>query len=188
MKVQNINQNTNFKGYKNIICYGFQTSDSKLNYMGMQLDNEGTPDLDNWRALKKRLAPQTNLPDDIVHFNVSAIPHIEPVVSLNGIVLADSELLNEDGLSQRDKKTNFQAYNLIASLTKRIANDSLFDWNKEITKVGTELYKEFRKIFDNQDNKAVYLLTQGTRKLVKEQVIAGKINKDIHKIMKQALK
>lgn len=187
MKIQNVNYNTNFKGYKNIICHGINSDASKLFYMGMQLDNVDTPDLDIWRNIRKRLSPQSNMPEDIISFNIASVPRIEPVVCFNGIVLADSELLREDTFSQNDKKTNFQVYKLIASLTKRISNEDFFESNYSKGKVGAELYKTFMRIVQD-DKKATYLLHQGISKKVSEQVVAGEINSIVHKIMRKALK
>ena len=190
MKINNLTTNTNFNGYKNLISYNIKSDGECFAYLGFQVDNNGVKDLDKWHEVLKHFDYDGDISpkDDTVIFTYARSYGYEPGVRLNSCVLADSELLNDDTIPENFKKASIKGYQFIANLTRRIMNDSLFDFEMaNVKNVAVGLYEELFDIFKD-GKQAMDLLTKGTLKLKKEQKTALCINKGVQKIMEKTFR
>lgn len=189
MRIDKLTTNTNFNGYKNLIGYNYKNESEEFAYLGFQVDNNGTKDLDKWHELLKYFEydGDIEIKDDIVIFTYANAPGYEAGVRLNSCVLADPEILNDDMFPDKFKKGSIKAYQFIANLTKRIMNDSLFNFDANIKKTVMGLYEELLEL-TKEEKKAVDILNFGVLKLKKEQETALKINRGVQKIMEKTFR
>jgi len=182
MKIEKIQNNINFNGYKNVISHTYQDKENNVfySYMGMQLNNEGEyKDLDTWKEINKGLTNKKNKTNDIVFqfFNQGK----KLFLTINDIWL---QPINAE--DQQNEKLILKAYTLIASLTRRIINTDFppEDENLYMTLVAVKKHLE---TFVTKDA-LTYLWAEGGRKSVKHYVTAEIINNHIDKSMKKYFK
>lgn len=120
----------NFKGYKNLISFDQEAQGNRLALFAAQLNNNDTPDLDNYKKLADypRCFNRGNI-DDTIMCVYSETPN-HRVMYLNNDILLNANELDEVArkLSQKDfsqvEKGYLKAYTQIANLTKQIMNNN----------------------------------------------------------------
>lgn len=190
MKINKLTTNTNFNGYKNLIGYGYKNKYEEFAYLGFQLDNNGTKDLDKWHEILKLFEYEGEITskDDTVIFTYAKVPQLEGGIRLNSCALADSGLLNDEYYPDKNKKSTIKAYQFVANLTKRIMNDNLFNFEyKAMAQVAQGLFEEMKEIFKDEKTAKDFLI-KGTLKLKKEQETAARINRGVQKIMEKTFR
>ncbi|MBQ7764032.1 hypothetical protein IJ384_01545 [bacterium] len=174
MRINNIQQNTNFKGYKNVISHtgiSEKFPDSYHSYMVMELNNEGEKDLDTWHLIQKKLRPNKELSNHIYFTHTSILGHTMTGVDEFNISL------NENS-KPKNEAVLIKANQLLASLTRRLSLNS-----EPISDGG--LYKTLIKLVEQlatmtgSKTLAEKMAYQVTSQPVKHRVTAELINKGI---------
>ena len=119
----------NFKGYKNLITFDQESKDNRLALFAVQLDNNGTKDLENYKQLTKFDKCFDSKMDDTLLCIYSENPNHRAMYLNNDILLSGNELKEA---SKKLSKKQFpqiesgylKAYTQLASLTKRIMTDN----------------------------------------------------------------
>lgn len=176
MKVNNINKNLSFNGYKNVISYTTELNKGDyFSYMGMKLDNEGEKDLDAWQEIQKNLF-KIKKPSDYIVFNMLTTRDSQNF-GVNQYLL-DTENV-KDAESERFM---LKGFDLLASLTRRINCTDFPTEDSEIYKTIIEVRNTLINLLT--DRKIAEELSMfGVRKLVKHYKTADLINKNIKKKM-----
>lgn len=190
------NNNLNFKGYKNFLGCDIQLPaiNSSLTSINLQLDNNGTRDLDAYRELRRLMGYEGDtLNNDVIHCMYSEIPSGK-FFFVNGKSLYDAnELKNLSRYSERndfikEEKAHLKAYTLLASLTRRIMNNELIPSDGEMYKVIENSFNMFKEMFGNDPKMGSGLVHICTLKQQKPDKIAIKINHVIDKAMRNYFK
>ena len=200
--ITNINgTKTSFKGFKNIIANKISSSynDNGIAYVSMQLNDEGTNDLTQYKALKTMLElPQEDIDCDVITFT-----HMKREGKSSLLIMNNQNLLLGEELRfirenpskfkltpseyKKEEKICLRAYTFLASLTKRMMNTNLSSTDSEMGKVIKETHKTFTIILRNPHT-AFELINNGLLSLVHFQEIAADLNKTIAKTMHIFLK
>jgi len=171
---QNYQNNTNFKGFKNIIGDKYST----ISIMSMQLDNVGTKDLDAWKAIQKMLK-KTGKTSDVLTFGVLKMNEKPDVFIENFGLITD----NVKPSTQQDNLI-IKAYGLIASLTKRIMNSNTFEKNAEFREVVMpQTVDNLEKILGNRAL-AYATVSNALYSETPRQEVASDINQCVDDVMK----
>ena len=129
--------NTAFCGYKNVISNELKTVDGgSFSYLAMQLNDEGRPDLSEWRKIKSMQSEilQNTIAEDsvlsVVHINKNKFT--PGIMMLNEMPLIDGRALRDysikyagDESYKKCERFILKAYTLLASLSGRISVDSV---------------------------------------------------------------
>ena len=178
MRLHNIENNTNFKGFENVISYN--TTDMHRNnfsYMAMKLNDIGEKDLTKWHSVQKNLFPEQT-PSDYFIFHSINTPQ-DTQFSIDGMIL------DIENTTSREKETSFlKTFDLIASITKRIIYSNYPPENNKLYLTLEELHKALSKVFENKDVVG-YLCFCGATKDIKHYKTAELINSNISKKMAQ---
>ncbi len=143
--------------------------------MAMKLDDREKPDLTTWKDIQKNLFHIENPSDYIVFHSLST--------DSSDVFSASDRLLNlNDVKNNQDEKLMIRAFDLIASLTKRIASKDFHPEDSNIYFVIAELLKNLVTIFQNEEL-ATAITTEAAMKQVKNYKPAELINSQIHKYM-----
>lgn len=191
-----INNNINFKGYKNFLgCdIPLPEKNSSFTSINLQLNNEGARDLDAYRELRRLMGYKgEELNNDVIHCVYSELP-AGKFFFVNG-----KSLYNDEGLKElsrqceakdfiKEEKAHIKAYTLLASLTRRIINNGLVHRDSGMYKVIENSFNVFKEMFGNDpkigsDFVQVCALTEQ-----KPDKIAIKINRVIDKAMRNYFK
>lgn len=129
MKISNNYNMPNFKGYKNLITFDQESKGNRLALFAVQLDNNGTKDLENYKQLTKFDKCFDSKMDDTLLCIYSENPNHRAMYLNNDILLSGNELKEA---SKKLSKKQFpqiesgylKAYTQLASLTKRIMTDN----------------------------------------------------------------
>ena len=121
-----------FKGYKNIITNDIQFSrDSRMAFISMQLNDEGTPDLTEFKKVKEMSFIQDD--SDVFTMMYGKFKHMPEKLFFNSksLYLGEelSSLREECGDTynyKREENASMNAYTLMASLTKRMRANSQY--------------------------------------------------------------
>ena len=184
MKIQNNYNSPIFNGYKNVLASDFSSPASNFYVVSMQLDNKGNKDLDRWKEIKKSLNIE-NPEGDIIHFNYIKDKNsgYEAYV-VDNIDLPLITQLREGLVSAEDERKYIKLFDFMGSLTRRIFNDSLFERNRQIAEVALHSRNVFLRLFKNEEM-AVDAMDVLCQSEIKQQVVAGKINRRIQNSMKK---
>ena len=189
MKVQNIQVNQNFKGYKNIVSTSMDGSPIySYGFMAMKLNNEdGYRDLDVWKQIQKDLNPKAE-PSDYIVFQNTGFPLDEvDLFTVNEFLLDINNKNPKNPLINNKERLILKANTLVASLTKRIMNSNYSPEDSELSNTIVQAYNVLKNIFG--DAKAYeWAMLQGAMKRVKHHVTAKLINEGIDRNMKRFLK
>ena len=189
MKISNINHQQAFKGYKNIISHSMKVNEgNQIDFMAMQLDNEGEKDLDKWHDLQKRLYKGTSEPDDIIFFQSMKFMGKDLVMLNDFLINMHDEFKGQNNNFTKESETNYIRLNsLIASLTRRICHTENHPEDKNLYKTLVNVINRLTLIVGNK-NIAEQIGTQAARKTVKHRVVAQSINDAIGKNMAKYFK
>lgn len=195
MKINNCTT-PNFTGYRNVISDDIRGTNFRIAHLSMQLNDEGEKDLSKWKTIQK-------------HFNKIDRPEFKDIISLlyvedstetDYLFLSDKQLVFGQELAKKclkslgtskekdyleEEKVTLKAYTLLASLTRRLMQQSIPSedfYNKG--RVFERIYFSLSELM-NQDAAASYL----DRSLSKtHEKVAEFFNTGIQKTMKQFFK
>ena len=129
MKITNNYNMPAFRGYKNLISYTNEAKGNRLALFSVQLDNNGTKDLDNYKKLAQYNRNFTKADiDDTLMCLYSENPNGAAIYLNNDILLSGDELKD---VAQRMPANEFspieagylKAYTQLAGLSKRIISE-----------------------------------------------------------------
>ena len=194
MKINNIQNYTNFKGITNVTANDVKGEIERFTFLSMQLNDKETNDLTRLKELVK-LRPETSKKfEDVMTLSYSRIGN-HNVLLLDGNLLPNGETLNglrnayyEGKLSEeffnREEKFAIKAYTFLADITKRLMNQ-----NKPLDCDTLGKVKVFQEGCENikqhsiQEREAMIYMTDTMREHVPFQKVAGFFNRMIAKRM-----
>ena len=195
MKIQNITQQ-NFNGYKNFFCGETKEGNSSISYMSFQLTDEGTPDLTKWKNIRNL---STDLKSEQLNEDTITLLHIK-----NGknkeLIMNNKKLPNLKDLKQLDKfkkvdslyneEINFslKAYTFLANIFNRMQTCTLYDRDKDISKVIKTSIDRFNTISNNDKDWVCKFLDTTLTNYVDATKLAKTFNDHIIKTMANYLK
>lgn len=189
MKISNNYNMPNFKGYKNLISFDQEVQGNRLALFAVQLDNNGTKDLDNYKQLAKFDNCFESKMDDTLLCLYSETPNHRALYLNNDLLLNSNELKE---VSQKLPPKMFsqieagylKAYTQLASLTKRIMTDNSSTIKDEgMKKVMQNAQKILTSFCDGNPSYAFQIL-QNAFYNVSPQKSTSIINAGISKLLK----
>lgn len=203
-----INNNVNFKGYRNTLCsYNILTGNKLTTFIATQLDdNDGFKDLSNFKQLQAIQNPYADetASDVLSYYLIKDLKtglgysYLNNKSLYNGDELLDFEnnynsgLITESKFNQ-EKKFHMKAYTLLASLTKRMKNADFDISDNGILHTAEGLYRTLsslklnnRLIYNSQQ--AFDIVSIGCFKTIKLKVLAEAINIGISGTMEHFFK
>ena len=139
------NKQFNFKGYENLLSYteGIERKNN-ISVMAMKLNNEGRRDLDTWHNIQKSLNETSN-PSDYIIFHALNVGD-------KAIFSIDKKSLNLNNVKSRSEESLFlKIYELISSLTERIANTDFLTKNSHLDQTLVELNNNLKVVIADQN-------------------------------------
>lgn len=177
MRINAIQQNPNFKGYKNLICDMYEDKpQSKFAFITLQLTDDGQNDLAIWNKIQKDLLHKE--PKDTITFQMVETPRG------SNLYIADSPLdirLYKD--LPNDEKLALKTYSLLASLTKRIMSYSITTTDADMPRVLWSAREDIGKFLFNSIDEVNQIVYHSFLKNITDHKIAGLFNKTIQKKM-----
>lgn len=133
MNIRNNIINPAFSGYKNVIANNIESSDgSRMAFITMQLNDEGSKDLTQLREIRKYVPEKRANDNDILTLMYSKFRHQPEGLFFDGrsMYLGDELLMLREECGdtynyKREETAAMKAYTLMASLTKRMKNDKI---------------------------------------------------------------
>ena len=194
MKIQAINNNA-FSGYKNVIANQLEDENLRLSLLSLQLDNENMPDLDNLKSCRESFLSSSAKKD----CDIMSVLMLTDLKNNKESMLVDGEIIfsgdelkilkNKHG--ERFKKEYesiekgvLKINTLLASITRRIMQNSLTDRDANITNVVMQVTDFLNLIF--KDKMLTFSILNGA--FQKEDITrksAESINKQISKSMEK---
>lgn len=192
-----INNNINFKGYKNVIYNNMDSPMYKFRFMSMELNDEGCKDLTEFKKLQSLCGKQDC--GDTLHLVNSKVYNSDEYLFLNGrSMFKGSELkalyeqyADLDGYKDVYKKEEaaaLKAYTLIASITRRMMENSLCIMDSGITKVFQSALNTLTPMLNNNKNHAFNVLQISLMDNIPLEHVAETFNNYAAKHMKQFFK
>ena len=182
MRISLRNQNQSFSGYKNVIGDMYDKAPiSRFSFLSMQLDNNGTPDLDIWKTIQKDLYKIKD-PQDVITFQCVEIGGLGKKFYFGG------NSLNLKTVNSKNEALILKAFGLIASLTKRIIMTSLPTVDREMPKTILQTRENFLKFLENDADFVDNIIYTSVQSRFSKSHIAENMNKNVHKMMKAYLK
>lgn len=176
MNIMSINNTPQFKGFSNIVSNTvYEENGTTFSYMAMKLNDKEKPDLKIWRDIQENLFQMKNPSDYIIFHTFSSD-------SLDVFSASDRALHLKDIKSSQDERLMLRAFDLIASLTRRISSRDFHPEDSSLYSVIAELYKNLAINFENIAF-AEALTTEAVMKKVKHYKTAELINSQISKHM-----
>ena len=192
--------NISFKGYSNIVsAQKVNIGPLETSYIAFKLDDNGEKDLSKLREIRKlQKYPANYKNDDILTLiHVTDKKYEDLYFSENLMCWGEQLKVVKDAYVPHPvKKEEFKiieqahlkAYTLLASLTKRMAQDKFENEDADIKRVIQTLYKNLQiigrkdlRVFDRDE--AFELTSVGCLKISKYQSLAAKFNKKIASTM-----
>ena len=191
MKVTSISHQT-FNGYKNVFVNDAKSDAGyRFSFIAMQLDNNQTKDLEAWQELMKGSSqPQ----DDILTAVYLKTQNKDGNLFLgNRVILAGDKLAylrkNSIGtqyetLYKQEEKFALKAYTLLASLTSRIATESLCNRDADLGRVFQKLLDVLTPITGNSAERAFEVINISALKNLEPHKVAMLFNRAINNTMR----
>lgn len=198
--------NVSFKGYTNVIsARNVQLGDKLINYIAMKLDDNGEKDLTKLREIRKLQGCPDNLPNnDILTFIHVDDTYAESIYfSDKGMCWGEHLKVVEEefvpkflskATYKRIETAHLKAYTLLASLTRRMANDKFENEDTDIKRVIQTTFTNLKNIKKRasyrvfSDQEAFELTSVGCLKQTKFQPLAEIFNNKIARTMKAFFK
>lgn len=134
-----------FKGYSNIITNDIKMDVGRVAFISMQLNNDGAQDLTELRNTNKMSFIENN--SDVLSLVYSKFEGRPERLFFNGksLYLGDEllklgEECGDNYNYQREEKASMKAYTLMASLTKRMMNNSNFNVDEGFARVFKDIF------------------------------------------------
>lgn len=177
MKIYNTQSNINFNGYKNLICNSYEALRHNFSFMSMQLDNNEVSDLEDWKLIQKELFKRKNISDVItfqcINYDKYCFDHFMGEYSLS------PKLMNPS-----NEKVWLKAHSLMASLTRRVLENSLTESNSNMPNVLIETRSNLNKFLPyNVEDLIDQILYGSFFKKISDNKIAALMNDSIQKNM-----
>lgn len=200
MRINNVQNNMSFNGYKCIIAKDTyqKGSPERLMYMSMILDNEGIPDLDRYRELMKHQPVADGNTGDIINLMYYRLNDARTFMIDNAILpfgdylkfLREKYLKGECSQEFFNKEDKFaiKACTFLADLTKRIMNQNapIYSTNQDKVRVMMSGVENLKRLALHPDT-AHYFMLDAFNNSIPYQKIAGSFNKLIQKSMEHYL-
>lgn len=188
----------NFYGCKNIIADDIRTNDRMITFIAAQLNDEGKPDLSEYRKLKTLLElPEEKVNNDSISILYTYIKGNKPSIFVDNQVLfwgGELKWLKENrpkAMPIEDytqiEKTNLKAYSLLASITKRIMNGNMPPNDIGIKNVINSFMLTMTDLTKNGDA-AFDVIQHAFMSKIRHEDIAENLNKTIMKTMQKFFK
>ncbi len=191
MKITATSQN--FTGYKNIITSNLHGSNGDLSFITAQLDNVGSPDLDEYKKIKKLIGHSSSADKDVITMIKSQVYGAKPILYFDVLPLMNGNDLERLGACATDKqsmseyksleKLSMKIYTLMASLTKRMMNEN-FHHRDEGFKEVIKQFMSVMTVFTRNNDAAYDVLDFSLRKNETCKKAAEIINNTIVKSLK----
>lgn len=198
MKIMNNNNNNNinFKGYKNAIYNKVDDDQYKLRFMSMELNNDGCKDLTEFKEMQKLCGRSEN--GDILHCIYAKLPDSNGALFLDGYTLFNgielkklyeqySDLDGYKDVYKQEEKAALKAYTLLASITRRMMENSLCTMDGGMGKVIQSAMEAYSPLFSDKNSTFDFLHTSLLKPSPLEHV-AEFFNNYVAKNMKQFFK
>ena len=190
MKITNNYNMPAFRGYKNLISYTNEAKGNRLALFSVQLDNNGTKDLDNYKKLAQYNRNFTRADiDDTLMCLYSENPNGAAIYLNNDILLSGDELKD---VAQRMPANEFspieagylKAYTQLAGLSKRIISEETPSVRDNgFQKVTLQSLRMLTNLCDG-DTSSAYKIIQASIYNVKPPKTLSIINSAISKALK----
>lgn len=190
MKITNNYNMPAFRGYKNLISYTNEVKGHRLALFSVQLDNNGTKDLDNYKKLAQYNRNFTKADiDDTLMCLYSENPNGASIYLNNDILLSGDELKD---VAQRMPANEFspieagylKAYTQLAGLSKRIISEETPSVRDNgFQKVTLQSLRMLTNLCDG-DTSSAYKIIQASIYNVKPPKTLSIINSAISKALK----
>lgn len=190
MKITNNYNMPAFRGYKNLISYTNEVKGNRLALFSVQLDNNGTKDLDNYKKLAQYNRNFTKADiDDTLMCLYSENPNGAAIYLNNDILLSGDELKD---VAQRMPANEFspieagylKAYTQLAGLSKRIISEETPSVRDNgFQKVTLQSLRMLTNLCDG-DTSSAYKIIQASIYNVKPPKTLSIINSAISKALK----
>lgn len=187
MKIYNIQNQQNFKGYKNVLSHSFKTDDGfSLGFMAMKLDNEGGyRDLEAWQNIQRVLNPKAEPYDYILFQNADIFG--KDGLMVNNFLLDINNEFSKKEISKERESMMIKANSLVASLTKRIMNTENHPEDGLLYKTLVFAHEKLKPIYGEKGANE-FLTYQAVMKRVKHNITAKLINDGISRNMAKFFK
>lgn len=183
MRINTIQQNPNFKGYKNLVCDMYEDPNhTKFAFMSMQLTNDQVNDLADWELIQKELYREQKT-KDVITFQLLKGPRGANFYFANRPLTM--RMYQE---STKEEKLALKAHSLIASLSRRILEQSMTTADNEKPRVVCETIENIRGFFVCNLEEVSDIVYKALTKNVSDHKIAGTINNAIQKNMRAYFK
>ena len=201
MRINNVQNNISFNGYKCIIAKDAHPKGSpeRLMYMSMILDNEGIPDLDRYHELMKyKPIPADRSTGDVINLMYYRLNDNRSFMIDDAILpfgdylkfLREKYLKGECSQEFFNKEDKFaiKACTFLADLTKRIMNQNapISSTNQDRIRVMMSGIENLKRLSLPPDT-AHYFMLDAFNNSIPYQKIAGSFNKLIQKSMEHYL-
>lgn len=194
MNINNNFQNLNFKGYKNLISYDNSIKGHHFSFIAMQLNNDGSKDLDKLRELEEHplLFPDNNSKNDDTFMCLYSKTPQSKCFCLNETVLYSEENLAD--LYEKLPLNKFKlleaptlkAYDFLAKITKNILQDNSHPtFDNDMSKVFRKSYNVLTNIVEGNSKVALSLVNNAATNFEPSQKAASVINSRIQNMMRR---
>lgn len=191
MKILDIHNKPTFKGYKNLISVDCAANkDEKFSLIAVQLDNEGSSDLNNYKKLASysKCFNKKDI-DDVFVCSYLKFPDFDAVCLNNDALLSGKALNNTKNLYTPQEFLHIEtgelkAYTQIANLTKKIMNgDIVTKHDVEVHKILAKLQKILIDFYDG-DTRSVFEILRVATHNKNPRRTAAIINAGVTKALK----
>lgn len=121
-------QNVSFKGYQNVVATNTRFINADVSLFSAKLNNKDyVNDLDKWKALQKKLFPNTEPKDILTFMHIKERDGEGFQLFLNDRILAPVK--DVFLVSNEEEKPMMQSFILLRSITERIMSGKKSEWN-----------------------------------------------------------
>ena len=192
-----MNNNINFKGYKNVIFNNMDSPMYNFRFISLELNDEGCKDLTEFKKLQSLCGNQDW--GDTFHLVNSQVYNSDEFLFLNGRSMFNGRELKAlyeqyadlDGYKdvyKNEEAAALKAYTLIASITRRMMENSLCLMDGGITKVFQSALDILTPMLNNNKNQAFKVLQKSLMDKTPLEHVAESFNNYVAKNMKQFFK
>ena len=167
MRINDNQQQLNFKGISNVVSHIYQNSEFQTSIIAAKLDNIGEKDLDQFIEYKKALGFKDIFSNTITIISSKLIPDDVNITRINlEILILGKALLNmsqypSSSLEGKEYsntiRKNLKSYTYLANLTKNLMNTNNINSDNTIKEVYIELYKKLLNLIGNQKETFSYM-------------------------------
>ena len=177
-------QNVSFKGYQNVVATNTRFINADVSMFSVKLNNKNyVNDLDKWKALQKKLFPNTEPKDIFTYMHIKDHDGEGFNLFLNDRLLAPTKGVFL--ISKEEEKPMILTFDLLRSIAERILNGEKSEWNfdevvNEMAPYNAEI---IRKIIPEPSVVGQFLASAVFPKEDKNKVVAQVFNESIEDYM-----